>query len=398
MLRALLLRVPASVGPDPPRRRRGARGRLAPATRAAAALRRARPPRARRATRSPPSAPPPTPTSGAPSSPEALHVTLAFLGSRPPDDVDADRADRRRRAAPAPRSSRSATSCCSRRAAPASSPSTLDDPTGALAALQARVSAALAAAGVYTPEKRPFRAARHGRPPAAARPPAARRRRSTSSRSPFSGTARHALRLPPASRRRPLRGARTAPLATLTATLSRPWSSPRPGGPFSPRCSPSPRSWPSRTPPRAALQLALVRRLPRRACATLDRPARPRGRRSRHGRPARSRRAGKPVRPDADVPVRRPRRRGRERDAERRQLACPQLEDRFRLIGYDQRGTGPLRPAALPAARDATRTCATPRRREDCANRLGVARHHYTTRGLGRGHGGDPRRSSASRS
>ena len=54
-----------------------------------------------------------------PVAPEALHVTLAFLGSRPPEDVDAiapivaaEHATRR--------ASRSATSCCSRRAAPAS--------------------------------------------------------------------------------------------------------------------------------------------------------------------------------------------------------------------------------------------------------------------------------------
>jgi RNA 2',3'-cyclic 3'-phosphodiesterase len=34
----------------------------------------------------------------------------------------------------------------------------LDDPDGTLAALQQRVSDGLASAGVYTPEKRPFRA------------------------------------------------------------------------------------------------------------------------------------------------------------------------------------------------------------------------------------------------
>ncbi len=87
---------------------------------------------------------------------EALHVTLVFLGSRPPEDVAAIApVVAAERAAPAlaleevlllpPRRARVLTV-------------TLDDRTGALAALQARISAALADAGVYTPEKRRFRA------------------------------------------------------------------------------------------------------------------------------------------------------------------------------------------------------------------------------------------------
>ncbi len=46
--------------------------------------------------------------------------------------------------------------CCSRRGARGSSPSRSRTATGALGALQARVSDALVAAGVFTPEKRPF--------------------------------------------------------------------------------------------------------------------------------------------------------------------------------------------------------------------------------------------------
>jgi pimeloyl-ACP methyl ester carboxylesterase len=55
-----------------------------------------------------------------------------------------------------------------------------------------------------------------------------------------------------------------------------------------------------------------------------------------------------------------------------------ELERRFRMIGYDQRGTGRsglLRCPRLERDRHLRDTGAA----EDCANRLGVARHHYTT-------------------
>ncbi|HET6549129.1 MAG TPA: RNA 2',3'-cyclic phosphodiesterase [Solirubrobacter sp.] len=89
---------------------------------------------------------------------QALHVTLAFLGARPPEDVERIApivAAEAGGAAPAlalgaalllpPRRARVLTVA-------------LDDRTRALATLQARVSANLAEAGVYTPEKRAFRA------------------------------------------------------------------------------------------------------------------------------------------------------------------------------------------------------------------------------------------------
>lgn len=88
---------------------------------------------------------------------EALHLTLAFLGRRPAGDVAAVSSVLHAAAGPAPRlvlagalllPPRRARVLCAH----------LEDPEGTLAALQARVSDGLAAAGVYTPEKRPFRA------------------------------------------------------------------------------------------------------------------------------------------------------------------------------------------------------------------------------------------------
>src|SRR3954466_2799448 len=56
----------------------------------------------------------------------------------------------------------------------------------------------------------------------------------------------------------------------------------------------------------------------------------------------------------------------------------PGLDRHFRMIGYDQRGTGRsglLRCPALEHDRPLRSTSAA----EACANTLGVARHHYTT-------------------
>jgi 2'-5' RNA ligase len=88
--------------------------------------------------------------------PDSLHVTLAFLGARPPGDVDviapivaAEHA--------APRLALGEILLLPPRRARVLTVA-LDDPAHALAALQARISAKLAEAGVYTPEKREFRA------------------------------------------------------------------------------------------------------------------------------------------------------------------------------------------------------------------------------------------------
>jgi 2'-5' RNA ligase len=87
---------------------------------------------------------------------DALHVTLAFLGPRPPGDVatiDAVVGAEAGGAAP-PLALAEAEVLPPRRGRVLTA--RLDDPSGALGALQARLSAALAAADLYTPEKRAF--------------------------------------------------------------------------------------------------------------------------------------------------------------------------------------------------------------------------------------------------
>jgi 2'-5' RNA ligase len=91
-----------------------------------------------------------------PVSDEALHLTLAFLGRRPVGDVTVVSSVLHDAPEPAPRlvlagglllpPRRARVLCAS-----------LEDPDGTLLDLQSRVSDELTAAGVYTPEKRPFR-------------------------------------------------------------------------------------------------------------------------------------------------------------------------------------------------------------------------------------------------
>lgn len=93
-----------------------------------------------------------------PVAPEAPHVTLAFLGSCPAADVAAiEPIVAAEAGTPAPALALGGVLLLPPRRARVLTVA-LDDPDGALAALQSRVSAALAAAGVYTPEKRPFTA------------------------------------------------------------------------------------------------------------------------------------------------------------------------------------------------------------------------------------------------
>jgi 2'-5' RNA ligase len=88
---------------------------------------------------------------------EALHITLAFLGHLPEDAAASAAAVLDRAAGPAPRllvtgplllpPRRGRVLCAA-----------LADADGTLAELQRRVSDGLESAGLYTPEKRPFRA------------------------------------------------------------------------------------------------------------------------------------------------------------------------------------------------------------------------------------------------
>jgi len=88
---------------------------------------------------------------------EALHLTLAFLGSRPASDVDVVAGVlQASRGGPVPLVLGGPLLLPPRRARVLCAE--VADGGGALSALQARVSAGLVEAGVYEAEKRPFRA------------------------------------------------------------------------------------------------------------------------------------------------------------------------------------------------------------------------------------------------
>jgi 2'-5' RNA ligase len=93
----------------------------------------------------------PDPAVWRPVAPESLHITLAFLGSRPSEDVPVIEPVVFDEGA-APRLALGDVLLLPRVLTVA-----IEDPDGTLATLQARVSSALTAAGVYTPAKRPFR-------------------------------------------------------------------------------------------------------------------------------------------------------------------------------------------------------------------------------------------------
>jgi 2'-5' RNA ligase len=88
---------------------------------------------------------------------ESIHLTLAFLGRRPAADVAVVGDLLRDVAGPAPRLALAGALLLPPRRARVLC-SVVLDPDGTLATLQARVSDGLAEAGVYVPEKRPFRA------------------------------------------------------------------------------------------------------------------------------------------------------------------------------------------------------------------------------------------------
>jgi RNA 2',3'-cyclic 3'-phosphodiesterase len=89
---------------------------------------------------------------------DGLHVTLAFLGARPPADVAAvDALLAPEAGGPAPPLALAEAEVLPPRRGRVLT-ARVDDASGGLAALQSRLSAALAVAGLYTPEKRPFHA------------------------------------------------------------------------------------------------------------------------------------------------------------------------------------------------------------------------------------------------
>jgi RNA 2',3'-cyclic 3'-phosphodiesterase len=87
----------------------------------------------------------------------SLHVTLAFLGPTDDELVDPVAAALEAAAGPAPRLALDGALLLPPRR-PRVLGADVADPDGTLAALQARVSDALAATGAYAPEGRPFRA------------------------------------------------------------------------------------------------------------------------------------------------------------------------------------------------------------------------------------------------
>jgi 2'-5' RNA ligase len=92
-----------------------------------------------------------------PVAPEAIHLTLAFLGRRPATDVSTISDVLQTAPLDAPRLALDGALLLPPRRARVLCAS-LSDLDGTLADMQAAVSDGLAAAGVYTPEKRPFRA------------------------------------------------------------------------------------------------------------------------------------------------------------------------------------------------------------------------------------------------
>ena len=326
--------------------------------------------RTRRATRSPPPAPPPTPTSGGRSPPRrSTSRSRSSARARRPTSTAIEPIVAAETAARRPARARRVLLLPPRRARVLTV--ALADPTARSAPSRRASPPALRGRRRLHAREAAVPRARHRRPAAPARPAAARRRRSTLEPLAFAGEAvtLYASRLhprAPATRRSRARAWLTATFSALMLSEGHPRGAARPCGARgpperrrAPRCN-----W------RSCVDFDGIR------CATLDVPL-DRADDDPGTVPLRIARVGRTSGPTLMYLSGGPGGAGVSEmlSVLRRSRTW---SERFRLIGYDQRGTGRsglLRCPRLekdPHLRDTGAA-------EECANRIGSARRHYTT-------------------
>ena len=314
---------------------------------------------------------------------DALHVTLAFLGHRPEAEVAVVEGVLAALPGAAPPlvlagalllPPRRARVLCA----------AIADPEEVLGGLQRAVSDALAHAGVYEPERRPFRAhATVARLRSGARPPSAVD--AAPEAVAFAGEAVTLYRSQPGPGGGALRAA-GAPRARLTAAdaaarTATHYSREHDAGAADRTARGAARVGARRTRGGRA-GVAIVRRDVLRPLHDRGRAARPRRRRAGDRRPpgraaaAPGRRARR--RPGAALSLRRSRRGGRRGDARRHWATSRTSRRRFVVLGFDQRGTGRSGLIRCPEMQRDGRVRSTAAAAR-CAARLGARRAFYTT-------------------